>query len=88
MGQRADYRCVVFDLVDRVARQEQFAKLQNVQPAVGRSLCGSIVEVEPIDIYVGVQKSLQIKQKPPEGGFAPCAEATGGISRLLYHRRA
>lgn len=63
------------------------AELGNIEPLVGASLQAAIVEIERVHIHVGPHSSSHEqprlkKQRPPFGGLAPCAEATGGMNVL------
>lgn len=82
----ADVCRVVVDAVDRVPRQKESAKLGEIEPFIVRIPEASVIEVESVDVDAGCQCRGPKMQKPPFGGFAPCAEATGGIVILQYHR--
>ena len=56
------------------------AELFQVQPFVGCSFERAEVEIEPVDVDVCARiLAPPEKQKPPRGGFVPCAEAAGVV---------
>ena len=80
IGTLADMRGEVLDALHVVFREQQLTHRFEVQPAIRRALEAAVIKVERININVCAQRTYGLeKQKPPRGGLAPCAEATGGI---------
>lgn len=72
----------VFNPVDLVFWKQEPAQLFQIEPLVGLPFQGSIIKIEGINVDVCFHSAPEM-QKPPEGGFAPCAEATGVVYELI-----
>ena len=69
--------CEIFDLMDCVFGKHELAKFCQIKPSIGRFSQSPIIQIKGIDVDVSFQSHK--KQKPPFGGLAPCAEATGVV---------
>jgi hypothetical protein len=83
VGPRANTGGVILNMRDGIARKENLAKGLEVKPLVRRAFKAAVIEIESVNVNVGAHFSPQKKQKPPEGGFAPCPEGAGGIALIL-----
>jgi len=68
----ADPSGEVLDPGNLVPREEQLAQLPDIKPPERRPLDGAIVQVEAIDIHIGLHASAGKKQRPAfRHGLAP-----------------
>ena len=64
-----------------VAGQQQVRQLANVQPSIGCTSQGAIVEIEAINVDVGTDegRSFHKKLRLPFGSLAPCRRSIQGV---------
>jgi hypothetical protein len=59
--------------------EQPLAETLDIKPlSTGMILAATVVEIEGIYIYDGIQTPPPETQKPPEGGFAPGSRSTRG----------
>ena len=69
----------ILDFRDGVFGKQKLTELSHIHPPIWCFAEGSVVEVKPVYVHIGCNKSLQTCKSRPEAASRPATEATGGI---------